>query len=145
MTKDEFVKDQRVRWVGAVCGIGLVFLVGRGCTPPSKPAGAAAVVPTMPASAAPTTEAPRIDPLSGLGGPLNPTAAALIGPDYSSRLEAARRVNELQARQPGLTTCGIFVGAALDQTWELSAVQGPAHPVPLLAACPWLPTSTKGP
>ena len=135
------------RWWPVAAVAVTALLVGRSCTK-SGAAPASAYQPAV--VTVPTTSPPRIDPLSGLGGPLNPTASALVGADYTSRLELARRITETLQRSPTATTCGLYLGSDPAGVWEVSAQFGPAHPVPLIAACPYppaLPTTstTKGP
>lgn len=135
------------RWWPVAAVAVTALLVGRSCTK----SGAAPAPAYQPATVtAPTTTTPRIDPLSGLGGPLNPTASALVGLDYTARLELSRRVNETLARIAPGTTCSLFLGSNAAGEWELSGQWGAAHPVPLIAACPFPPvvsttSTTKGP
>lgn len=101
-----------------------------------EPAATAPLVLSGPTS---TTEAPAVDPLANLGV-LNPTAAALVGPDIDARRELARRASEVMTTA-GRDQCSLVLGATQGGSWELSTNLGPAHPVPLFAGCPW-PTST---
>ena len=124
----------------------VLLLVGRSCAPSgatqqvgqSAPAGEPKVLsgPTTTAPPVSTTSRPAIDPLAGLGSPVNSTALALVGTDYAARLELARRFAETMQRYSA-TGCQVFIGADAIGIWELSTQQGAAHPVPVLAACPW--------
>ena len=138
------------RW-GPVLAAVLVTVAGvRACSTPATQAQertAPTILSGPTTTTAPTVATARqlIDPLSGLGGPLNPTAAAIVGPTYEARLELARRLTESQQRYV-VPLCGLFIGADATGTWEVSTVHGPAHPVPVLGACPWptTTTTTKG-
>ena len=127
---------------GAVAVGILLLLIGRSCAPTTggaaqKPGVSILTGPTttMPST---TTARPAIDPLSGLGSPVNSTALAIVGPDYAARLELAKRVQELINRY-AVTGCQVFIGGNATGEWELSTVWGASHPVPVFVACPFNP------
>lgn len=134
-SRPKWLDDKRV-WIGAAL-LATVLIVwhpwSRGAGAEQAPAGAQPIELSGPT----TTTGPRVDPLGNLGL-LNPTAAAMVGMDFEARREVARRASDLMANY-GASPCAIVIGSAPDGSWELSIRWDNAHPVPLLASCPWPP------
>src|SRR4051794_15313329 len=130
-----WVNDKRI-WIGAAL-LAVTLSVwrpwSRGAAAEQAPAGAQPIELSGPTS----TSGPRVDPLGNLGL-LNPTAAAMVGADYEARPEVARRASDLMANY-GASPCALVIGSAPDGSWELTIRWDNAHPVPLLASCPWPP------
>ena len=124
---------------GAAAGATLLALVLLAVSIAGGGEPAAATAPMVLSGPTSTTPAPSVDPLANLGV-LNPTAAALVGPDLDARRELARRASEVMTTA-GRDQCSLVLGATQGGSWELSTNLGPAHPVPLFAGCSW-PAST---
>lgn len=133
-----FDRQAKLRIAAAAGGallVGVVLAATMGRADASTPSSAPVLL-----SGPTTTTTPAIDPTSNLGL-LSPTAAALIGPEYDERRELARRASEVMTAS-GIGQCGLFLGAPVAGEWEVSSLFGVAHPVPLMAGCPFPTTAT---